>query len=196
MRRVAASSLIVVGVVLTTGLGVLSSATAAALSIAGTFSGSTTNVGTISGTFTLDFDEGVVTGVGLEQFSDEPLTSLSLSPNPIGGTTFDLANSFADIWYDSGALDKVLVGRTPVTSVAAASPDFRAIYDGAGNLLELLVSDGTTLEFATGISGSFSTIPEPSTVPTLSAPMTTALALALLAIGTMCIRPWASVRSA
>ena len=70
------------------------SAQASLISMSGDFSATTaasTGVTSISGTWAGQFDDSVVTGIGVEGFSVAP-AAISLSPNPIGATLFNASN--------------------------------------------------------------------------------------------------------
>jgi hypothetical protein len=129
-------------------------------------------LGLVSGDFSLFFDDSVVTGAGTEDFIPVLVTTLSLSPNPIGTTTFDTTNAGAWLRFKSGALTDVLVGGNASGSpsaIAAGTDDFFLYYSGtsAATLSPDSISAVTTGD--TGIGSDYSptgwvkVVPEPST---------------------------------
>ena len=164
------------------GLGLLTTTAASALTISGTMSGTPTgngyaDVGTISGSFSLFFDTSVVTGAAYETFRSLPLTSFSMSPNPMGATTFDLTNSAGFLVFENGELTIVAIGGTTSGAEAISSgTDFQFVYYGSpvGSGLSLSARKATDsgIGSAPAPTGSLTVVPEPTTALLLATGLT------------------------
>ncbi|MCP5522566.1 MAG: PEP-CTERM sorting domain-containing protein [Verrucomicrobiales bacterium] len=84
----------------------------AQLLIEGTMSGSPAYGGSnpVSFEFSCLFDDSALVGSGSESFVDQPLATFTLSPNPFGSTSFNLANTGVSLGFTDGVLDSVAVG--------------------------------------------------------------------------------------
>lgn len=157
--------------------------------LTGTFSGTdtttTSSVGTISGSWSLTYDDTAIAGAGVE-FLTVALTGVSLSPNPLGGTTFDLTNTSARLVFNAGALQTINVGGTINTAqgIGFGTDDFVATYE-VGTSLSLLAwilaSESPVSADANEFDGSWQRVSTPP--PNVSEPgMLGLLALGLLAM--------------
>lgn len=81
-----------------------------------------------TGTASFSYSDDTITGSGLEHV-EGALTAFSLSPDPLGATTFDLSNTGFYVVYADGSLYQIIVGATPntVISVAQNSDDFYVV---------------------------------------------------------------------
>ena len=172
MRRILSALLIFVGM----GGG----GAQATLIIEGDFSGSDFATGSaissLTGSFEAIFDDSVVTGAAYEEFPDLPLTSISLSPNPIGATTFDINNATMSLIYIDGMLVALAVGGTEAFSIGSDWDDFRVVRDYLPDgFIDVRYSIATepgvrranTVSFNVSGIGDTS-IPEPATLALLS----------------------------
>ena len=134
-------------------------------------------VPTISGSWSVLFDDSGLSGSGSERPSVTPI-SFSLTTNLLGVTAFDSSNVGVELFFFNGSLLQISVGGLiqGVTGASGNIDDFIATYNSSGRLVNLRYSVATepTLPRATTLSGGFAataaSIPEPST-------------LALMAIG-------------
>ena len=146
------------------GLALAGPANAGLIDFSGTFSRTFVGLGvSISGTFGFQFNDSGVT-TGFQTFSNLPLSSLTLNPNPIGGTTFTTSNTGAEVTYINGTLFQIAVGGliSGIASMNIGTEDFRAIFS---------ISSPTTPDvgFAQGIpvggngtgSLTITSVPEP-----------------------------------
>ena len=137
-------------------------------------------VPTISGSWSVLFDDSGFSGSGLS--GELTPISFSLTPNPLGVTSFNISNVGVELFFFNGSLLEIFVGGLirGVTGASSNVDDFRANYVSSGRLVQLLYSVATepTLPRATTLSGSFAattaSVPEPST-------------LALMAIGLIAV---------
>ena len=161
-------ALLIVGVI-----ACASPADAAVLPFSGdfnaTFDSPTQGIANFSGSWSFDFDDSVVTGTGFEFFVVN-LTSLTLSPNPIGATTFNTSNASAEVDYEDGTMLSVFIAEN-TAGLSSVVDDFQVDYDGG---TALVTSVGVSVGSQSGMdvnnnglagamSGSF-TIPEPATL--------------------------------
>lgn len=132
-----------------------------------------------SGTWEFEFDDSVVTG-GFQGFS-VPLTQLTLTPDVVGSTTFDLSNTSAFLVYNASGLAFLEIEGFPFESISGNNDDFSVAYDPATGLLNSFsgisisnADDNTTLIVQPdNVSGSFTVreatpvsepVPEPLTI--------------------------------
>ncbi len=146
---------------------------ASLITVSGTFAGA--NLGTsssvdqISGSWSLIYDSDDVNLIG-STFLDPALTAFSLNPNPLGVTTFDLANTLGQLYFDNSALDIVTIGgvNAGAGGLNSGDDDFWAVYDGGSldSLAWSLADEPGFAEFADEYSGSYaaSSVPLPATV--------------------------------
>ena len=102
----------------------------------GSFSGTdlTPNsaVTSLSGSWSFEFDEAQVVGSGPEEFLGLMLSSLSIAPNPIGGTTFDNSNAFGYVRFLEGDLQTLGVYGAPAdVGTLNTADDFTVSYFGS-----------------------------------------------------------------
>jgi hypothetical protein len=115
----------------------LSPAAQATLIIDGDFSATFPGgsaVTSLSSTFQASFDDSVLTGVGSENFNNLAiLTAFTLSPNPLGVTTFDTSNVGLNLSFSNGTLFSMQIGGLPngVGGVSSNTDDF---FVGIGNV--------------------------------------------------------------
>lgn len=167
-------------------VGMGGGAAQATLIIQGDFSGVAFPAGapinSLSGSFEAVFDDSVLTGSGFEYFEDLLiLTSLTLSINPIGVTTFDISNTGMDLGFTDGVLTDVLIGG--MTDLGSNASALDAGYDDFAAWLLPNKSSSTDphLSYAIatdsgGIRGagnatftySVTNVPEPTTLSMLS----------------------------
>ena len=130
----------------------------------------------MTGSFEAIFDDSVVTGAAYEEFPDLPLTSITLSPNPIGATTFDINNATMSLIYIDGMLVALAVGGTEAFSIGSDWDDFRVVRDYLPDgFIDVRYSIATepgvrranTVSFNVSGIGDTS-IPEPATLALLS----------------------------
>jgi len=139
------------------------------LDYTGTFSFDITGHGlfgeTFSGAAAWQFDDSVVTGVGIEVFDPIVLSTFSLTPSVIGATSFNLANTGAKLFYIDGTLINFGVGGLvgTVTSVDVSADDFSFIWDAAGNPVSAFLSDAAFQGLTAGaqLGGSAMSAPAP-----------------------------------
>ena len=55
-----------------------------------------------TGSTTFTYDKGIISGSGLEDIDNIPVTSFSMTPNPVGLTFFDTSNVQARVIFDNG----------------------------------------------------------------------------------------------
>jgi len=97
------------------------------------FSPSIGPLGNISGSFTVNFDDSVVTGVGSETFEDLSIvTALSLTPTPFLGTTYGPGDVIASVSFFNGALNFVSVGAGTDTFNIEQDSDFLVTITSGG----------------------------------------------------------------
>lgn len=162
-------------------LGMGSGGAQATLIIEGNFSGDTFPTGSpissLSGSFEAMFDDSVLTGIGFEFLEDLLiLTSLSLSPNPIGATTFDTSNTGMDLGFTDGVLTDVLIGGMPnASALSAGTDDFVAfllpnIQGTDPGLSYSVATDTGGIREASSVTFTYSvtSVPEPATLALLS----------------------------
>ena len=162
---------------------VLSSNANALLILSGDFDASFPPV--IAGTWSLTFDDSVVTGTGIEVFDNQPLTSFSLTPNPWGSTIFDLTNTGARLEFNTGVFVAVVIGGILNGSgnLLAGTDDFIAQYGPfSTNVNVTRTLTGQNVFHVAGGTGSLQvgTSPGPGPDPT---PIPEPGSLALLAFG-------------
>ncbi len=148
-------------------LGIVGYAGAALINMSGNFAGSDpwsypygTVPETLSGSWSLTFDDSVLTGAATESFDNLPLDSLTLNPSMVGATTFTAANSVGNLWFNSGALVIFGVGGVPEAGrISAQTDDWMVLYAGPGfpihGISVAVVSDPGISEYQQ-ISGSIS----------------------------------------
>ncbi len=104
-----------------------------------------TPVGILQGSFTAEFDDDHLTGVGFERFTDLPiLTEFSLSPNPLNVTRFTTANTGIELTFNDGVLTGVVVGGLADVSFSGDGPDdFWVRYSNGVSNLTSVNYDGT-----------------------------------------------------
>lgn len=138
-----------------------------------------------SGTWEFEFDDSQITG-GF-QFFQVPLTQLTLTPDVIGSTTFDLSNTIGVLLYNGELIDLQIEG-FPFGGQSGDNDDFNVRYDPATGLLvsssPIEISnagDNTNLDVPPeNVSGSFTV----SEAPTAQVPEPTSV-LGLLAVGSI-----------
>lgn len=167
-------------------VGMGGGAAQATLIIQGDFSGDAFPTGapinSLSGSFVAVFDDSVLTGSGFEYFEDLLiLTSLTLSPNPIGVTTFDIYNTGMDLGFTDGVLTDVLIGGMTdagnnASALDAAFDDFAAwllpnrTTSTDPQLSYAIATDSGGIRDAGNATFTYSVtnVPEPSTLALLS----------------------------
>lgn len=123
--------------VITLGVFVPYHANADLILVSGSFAGETPTgesaVTNISGTWEAIYDDALLAETGFDELQFA-LTSLTLSPNPLGTTTFDTANSLALAGFRDAALVNIIIGGvTTNTGPGGLDPvedDFWALYGG------------------------------------------------------------------
>lgn len=163
-------------------IGCSASTHSAVIQISGNFNafngsssvGNPPSINDISGSWSLTFDESIVVGSGLERFSGFTLDSVSLNPNPLGSTFFDLSNTTADLLYVDGGLETVTIGgaiNDPSETMESNTDDFFATYSGVTGGVSDTDSVGWTIStepvdiyFTNDVTGSLtvSAIPIPA----------------------------------
>lgn len=119
----------------------ISSANASILQGTGSFSApySSGPVANLSSTFAFSFDQSVVLPVGSQSFHNIPTTLFTLSPNPLGATTFSTANAGVSLFYSGTTLTDLVVGGlvdgTSTISGAAPYSDFYFLYNVSSGTL-------------------------------------------------------------
>ena len=131
---------------------------------------------TLNGSFTAEFDNSVMTGVGLEMFEEMSiLTSFNFSNNPLGSTTFDTSNVAISLYFVDGVFDALIIGGTESTAnaVGAGTDDFSVIYTvlGAPILFSYSTNTDSAIHDADSITGNLtlsntpvSQVPNPATL--------------------------------
>jgi hypothetical protein len=137
-----------------------------------TFNNPTEGIPNITGNWSFDFDTNSVQG--LDGLFTVNLTSLTLSPNLIGTTTFNISNTSGWLQYLNGTLSDLGIGGdiSEPFGVSSDTDDFAASYDAAGNASGAVISVASsplTSDSAPGlqggsVSGGFSIVPIPPAV--------------------------------
>ena len=183
-RRMSKSTfrtLIIFGLFFSTAAFSTNSARATMLQLSATWSaildGGDFSNQSFSGSATALFDSTLLTGSGVEVFDDKPLESLSLTPNPIGATTFDLTNTKARWFFLDGEFDFINIGGeiSGVSGVAGSTDDFMLSISAPVPLSlvidTFMATDTTTnaISVDSDPSGSASLgfVPEPGTITLL-----------------------------
>ena len=136
----------------------------------GTFSTGSA-VPTISGSWSVLFDDSGLSGSGSERPSVTPI-SFSLTSNPLGVTSFNSSNVGVELFFFNGSLLQIAVGGLiqGITGASGNIDDFIATYSSSGRLVNLRYSVATepTIPSAIISSGGFAatiaSVPEPSTL--------------------------------
>lgn len=129
--------------------------------------GASSGVSNISGSFEAAFDDSLLV-TGDEDFEDLAiLTSFSLSPTPLGVTTFDTSNVGVDLYFTGGSLQDLVLGGLPdASAITANTDDFAVVYSGGtATLAAYTVATGDS-GFTDSVVGSY--IPEPSILALLA----------------------------
>jgi MYXO-CTERM domain-containing protein len=98
-----------------------------------------------TGTASFTYSDAAITGSGFEDVVGS-LTAFSLSPNPLGVTTFDLSNTGFFVRYLDGALHQIIVGGLvgTTTAVAQNTDDFYAV-ENLSSTNVIVVSTAATI---------------------------------------------------
>lgn len=177
-------------------LGVPTQANATNLIFSGSFSSSgipaefDTTPDPFSGTWEFEFDDSQVSGGGGTQRFEVPLTQLTLTPDVIGSTTFDLSNTAATLIYNNsfGGLLAVEIDGFPFGGQSGDNDDFSVGYNPTTGLLDDFVGIGISnandntpgIIRPDNVSGSFTV----SEVSATQVPEPTSI-LGLLAVGSL-----------
>src|SRR4029077_3747993 len=89
----------------------------------------------LSGTFKANFDDALVAPTGNFTFDNLTLTDLSLSNPLVGGTTFDLTNTYLDLNFVNGSLRSFILGDVNNNTVSPGTDDFSAYFENNGAFL-------------------------------------------------------------
>lgn len=145
---------------------------AALIEYSGTFDVNFTDsaVSKISGAWATSFDDSGVLGIGTEFFNVSP-TTFTMSPSPLGTTTFDTTNVGISLYFIDGVPSNiVMVGGliNAIPAVSAAADDFSLSYNSSGALFSGLYSISTesgVAQSATAVGTvSIASIPIPAAV--------------------------------
>lgn len=167
------------------------------MQVTGTFngapkSGAATHV--LSGTFMANFDDALVATSGNTTLDNLTLTDLFLSNPLVGSRTFDLTNTYLDLFFVNGALRSFTLGDIINNSVSPGTDDFSMYYEsGPGLILSQMVVAkqatgffGVDFRFNDPTAGSFSvSVAPPPAVPDSAS---TALLMALGGLGLLAFR--------
>lgn len=87
------------------------------------------DISNINGSFVAEFDDSVLTGIGVESFQDlSILTAFTINPSAIGVTTYDISNTGVDIGFINGIFSYIALGGiqydADVSAVNSANDDF------------------------------------------------------------------------
>lgn len=128
-----------------------------------------------AGTAEFTYSDDTVTGTGLENVQGS-LSAFTLSPNPLGATTFDLTNTGYYVVYNNGSLYQVIVGATvnTVTSTAQNTDDFAVVdfVNSNENIAVSVAAFPSTLisQFSPDVTVEFTVtpVPEPASLTLLA----------------------------
>jgi hypothetical protein len=174
----------VTGAIVAAILVLSASVARAALIIEGSFSATFPGgsaVSSLEGDFQASFDDSVLVGTGSEAFEDQTiLTSISLTPNPLGATNFDTTNVGLTLAFNDGTLTFLAIGGliAHVGGISGDTDDF--LVDFAGSGLPAISADYTIatesgISEYIGVEGSAAvtqlSVPEPGTFALLGIAM-------------------------
>ena len=160
-------------------LVVLASSANATVIYSGNFSGSNTTsssaVQSLSGSWSFEFDENLVMPSASFQILYGAMTSLSLTPDPLGATSFNTSNTSALLLFVSGVLNNInIYGQVGGNSLELTADDFYVDYNvNTGNTNQVRWSlasepNDSVLASRDTLAGSFSissaSVPSPSTM--------------------------------
>jgi hypothetical protein len=157
-------------------LALSSSASASLVQYSGSFSASgfgSLTPSTLDGSWSFEFDHSVVTDAAFEDFAGIPLTSLTLTPNTIGGEVYTVSNSTGYLAFLNGVLNNVIIGGG-ANAGSAGSPfsnNFQANYWGSTQQINfVLISNGSgsapgDVVEAASASGSYTATPADVPLP-------------------------------
>jgi hypothetical protein len=130
--------------------------------------------GSLSGTWTSEVFDPTSVAPGFSGLVELQLTQLSLTPSTIGSTVFDTSNTRAYLVYNSGNFNTLALAGTPngADILNNGPDDFAILYSAAtGQTLSgagvQIVNDGLNVVFDGNATGSFTVIPEPTTLALL-----------------------------
>ena len=156
-------------------LSLASAAHATIFQISGSLSAPYTGgpVAVLTTNFSFLFDDSIVNPVGNQAYHNNPMTLFSLSPNPLGSTTFTPATAGASMFYTNGSPTFLTVGGLVDGSSgingASSYSDFYFTYNIATQSLQNTIYkiDGNT-GLGNGGGGTanvqFLVVPEPTTL--------------------------------
>lgn len=142
----------------------------AALLFEGSFAADFSTLPSISGSFSLLFDDSAVTGVGAEIFFNQTLESLSVTPNPLLGFDYNTSNTFANVFFFDGLL-AMNIGGANAGSCNEYVGDFCVDFLGTPPAISLVGLAG-----GQGVETGFNAIGELSITP-VNVPVPATLAL-------------------
>lgn len=124
-----------------------------------------------NGSFSFEFDDSVLSGVGYEFFLPLPLITLNLSPDVVGSTQFTTANTGVKIDFQDGQLDTLVLGGSPsgVSSISQHTDDFNVRFLASTGEVAFFHLANQSVDFIrvpSTFAGGFtvSVVPEPSTL--------------------------------